>query len=195
VGRSAAPVPGQPNSPIPVDRVVTDGASAYVQFHTTSAHTTSGPAGPLVFPRLSDDTGAPVNDNWDLRLSPPALPLPFAVPAWFPWRPFTVTRGVLTLGPLPVTAHAAALRFSTNGPLAVTDETVHVPLNLAAPRRIRANTGPLVQRAGLALRVVAARDTGLVLGYGLPDDLTSLVSLGSVTLLGPAAMTGGAVPR
>ncbi len=31
-GLSGAPAPGQPNSPIAVDRVVTDGASTYVQF-------------------------------------------------------------------------------------------------------------------------------------------------------------------
>jgi len=110
------------------------------------------------------------------------LPVLVPLPSWFPWRPPVVTRGVLTLGPLPVTAHAAVLRFSTNGPLAVTGETVHVPLNLAALRRVRASTGPLMQRAGLALRVVAARDTGLVLGYGLLDDLTALVSLGGATL-------------
>ncbi len=115
-----------------------------------------------------------------MRLSPPALPVPLPVPSWFPWRPPVVTRGVLILGPLPATARAAVLQFGPFG--AATGETVRVPLNLATLRRVRAYSGPLVQRAGLQLRVAAARDTGLVLGYGLPDDLTSLVSLQGVML-------------
>jgi len=183
-GLSGMPSPGQPTTPIAVDRVVTDGAATYVQFHTAPTRAAGSPVLPSLFPRLSDDTGTPVNDNAELRVSPPTLALlvPFPLPSWFPWRPLVVTRGVFTLGPLPPTARTAVLRFPTAGPLAATGETVRGALNLAALRRVRAYTGPLVQRAGLQLRVAAARDTGLVVGYGLPDDLTSLVSLQGVTL-------------
>ncbi len=65
-------------------------------------------------------------------------------------------RGVITLGPLPLTARAAVLQFTTG-------ETVRVPLNLAPLRRLPAFHGPLLRRAGLQLQVVAARDTSLVL--------------------------------
>ncbi len=182
-GLSGSPAPGQPDAPVAVDRVVTDGATTYVQFHTASTVAAGGVAGPRFFPQLSDETGTLVAfNNWDLRLLPPTPALPLPLPSWFPWRPPTVTRGVLLLGPLPLTARAAVLRFATTGPLATAGETVRVPLNLAALRRVRAYAGPLVQRAGLQLHVAAARDTSLVLGYGLPDDLTSLVSLGGVTL-------------
>jgi len=183
-GLSGAPRPGQPDVPVAVDRVVIDGATTYVQFHTTSTYTPRSPVEPSFFPRLSDDTGTPVNANAELRFSPPpALPVPFPVPSWFPWRPSVVTRGVLTLGPLPPTARAAVLHFfPTVGPLGAPGEMVRVPLNLAALRRVPAYSGPLVQHAGLTLRVAAARDTGLVVGYGLSDDLTSLVILGGVTL-------------
>jgi len=183
-GLTGIPAPGQPDVPVAVDRVVTDGATTYVQFHTTSTHTASGLVGPSFFPRLSDETGTPVNDNAYLRRSPPtpALPVPFSVPSWFPWHPAVMTRGVLALGPLPPTARAAVLRFSTTGPLAVTGETVRVPLNLAALQRVRAYGGPLVQRAGLQLQIAAARDTGLVLGYGLSNDSTSFGELRGVTL-------------
>jgi len=156
-GLSGVPGRGQPVAPITVDRVTTDGAATYVRFHSTL------PLGGSIdpFPQLYDDTGALVNYGgggsyddgvpWWARLLSRAFPrLGSAGP----------TRAVATLGPLPLTARAAVLRFGVgNG------ETVRVPLNLAALRRVHPYAGPLVQRAGLQLRVVAARDTGLVLGY------------------------------
>jgi len=156
-GLSGVPGRGQPIAPIAVDRVTTDGAATYVRFHSTV------PLGGSVdpFPQLYDDTGTVVNYEggasyddgvpWWARLLSRAFPrLGSSGP----------TRGVATLGPLPLTARAAVLRFGVgNG------ETVRVPLNLAALRRVHPYAGPLVQRAGLQLRVVAARDTGLVLGY------------------------------
>ena len=180
-GLSGVPGPGQPTAPIAVDRVVADGATTYVQFHTAPTTAATGPAGPPFppFPDLLDDTGARVNYGGGLHISPPmsALLMPVPLPSWFPWHPPVVTRGVFALGPLPSTTRAAVLRFnSTPG------ETVRVSLNLAALRRVRAYTGPLVQRAGLQLRVAAARDTGLVLGYGLANDSTSFGDLRGVTL-------------
>ncbi len=185
-GLSGVPDPGQPAAPIAVDRVVTDGTTTYVQFHTSASATRpGGPFWSSFSPRLSDDTGTLVTFNWFLSSSSPqaTLPaLPFPVPSWFPWSPSVVTRGTLVLGPLPPTARAAVLRFDQLGRGVGTGETVRIPLNLAALRQRRAYTGPLVRRAGLELRVAAARDTSLVLGYELPDDLTSGVSLGGVTL-------------
>jgi len=187
-GLSGVPGPGQPTAPIAVDRVVTDGATTYVQFHTAPTTAAGGPPGLSLFPDLLDDTGAPINYGGGLRTSPlmSALPMPLPLPSWFPWHPPVVTRGVLALGPLPPTARAAVLRFRF-----MRGETVRVPLNLAALRRVRAYTGPLVQRAGLQLRVAAARDTGLVLGYGLANDSTSFGDLRGVTL---RDVRGRAVP-
>jgi len=184
-GLSGVPDPGQPTTPIAVDRVVSDGATTYVQFHTSASLRPGGPFWSSFSPSLSDGARAMPISNWSLSFSSPPSPLPsppFPVPSWFPWRPPVVTRGVLVLGPLPPSARAAVLRFDRLGLGAATGETVRVPLTLAALRRIPAYTGPLVRRAGLELRVAAARDTGLVLGYELPDDLTSPVSLGRVTL-------------
>ena len=180
-GLSGVPDPGQPTTPIAVDRVVSDGATTYVQFHTSASLRPGGPFWSSFSPSLSDGARAMPISNWSLSFSSPPSP-PFPVPSWFPWRPPVVTRGVLVLGPLPPSARAAVLRFDRLGLGAATGETVRVPLTLAALRRIPAYTGPLVRRAGLELRVAAARDTGLVLGYELPDDLTSPVSLGRVTL-------------
>lgn len=180
-GLSGVPDPGQPTTPIAVDRVVSDGATTYVQFHTSASLRPGGPFWSSFSPSLSDGARAMPISNWSLSFSSLPSP-PFPVPSWFPWRPPVVTRGVLVLGPLPPSARAAVLRFDRLGLGAATGETVRVPLTLAALRRIPAYTGPLVRRAGLELRVAAARDTGLVLGYELPDDLTSPVSLGRVTL-------------
>jgi len=106
-------------------------------------------------------------------------------------------RAVAMLDPLPLTARAAVLRFGVgnrNG------ETVRVPLTLAALRRVRPYAGPLVQRAGLQLRVVAARDTGLVLGYApfgymRDGDVTLTDARGQTvplwTTMGSACVTGG----
>jgi len=195
-GLVGTPAAGQPNSPIAVDRVVTDGATTYVQFHTFASLAPGGPFWSSFSPRLSDDISTMVTSSWSLISASPqaTLPaLPFPVPSWFPWRsPSVVTRGTLVLGPLPPTARAAVLRFDQLGRGVGTGETVRIPLNLAALRQRRAYTGPLVRRAGLELHVAAARDTGLVLGYELPDDLTSGVSLGGVTL---RDARGRAVPR
>ncbi len=173
-GLSGVPSPGQPTTPIAVERIVTDDLLTYVQFHMTWPPPSSA-AQPFPFSTLSDNTGPPVNTDRTMNLSPltPALPLP--LPSWFPWHPSTIRRGVLTFGPLSPTTHVAVMRLG-NG------ETVRVPVNLAALRRVRAYTGPLVQRAGLQLRVAAARDTGLVLGYGLTNDTTSFGELRGVTL-------------
>jgi len=178
-GLSGVPGPGQPTAPIAVDRVVTDGATTYVQFHSASATASSGPGRlSFPFPNLFDDTGAPVNYGGRLHFSTqPALPVPFPLPSWFPWHPPVVTRGVIALGPLPSTTRVAVLRFRSTP-----SETVRVPLNLAALQRVHAYRGPLVQRAGLQLRIAAARDTGLVLGYGVSNDSTSFGALGGVTL-------------
>ncbi len=161
-GLSGVPSPGQPTTPIAVERIVTDGLLTYVQFHMTWPPPSSA-VQPFPFSTLSDNTGPPVNTDRTMNLSPltPALPLP--LPSWFPWRPSTIRRGVLTFGPLSPTTPIAVMQLG-NG------ETVRVPVNLAALRRVRAYTGPLVQRAGLQLRVAAARDTGLILGYGLTND-------------------------
>ncbi len=179
-GLSGVPAPGQPTTPIAVDRLVTDGILTYVQFHMASP-ATSAAAQPLpfMFSALSDNTaptgiGRGTNFGRNGSLSPPAsgLPLPVPVPplpSWFPWRPPTVQRGLLTFGPLAPTARVAVLHFGLG-----TGETVRVPVNLAALRRARTYTGPLVQRAGLQLRVVAARDTGLVLGYEVIADATTM---------------------
>jgi len=183
---SGVPNPGQPTTPIAVDRLVTDGILTYVQFHLASpAASTAAP--PSMFPTfstLSDNTrpttvGGSVNAVRGAYLSPPVsgLPLPIPIPSWFPWRPLTVQRGVMTFGPLAPTTQAAVLHFGFG-----IGETVRVPVNLAALRRARAYTGPLVQRAGVQLRVVAARDTGLVLGYGEINDATAFDDVRGATL-------------
>jgi hypothetical protein len=151
-GLAGVPSRGQPSYPIAVDRVVTDGAATYVQFRITGALGRF----PNVIPDLYDDTGALVNYGGGAGLSPAGWTLP--LPSWVPWHPPVVRRGYATLGPLPLTARAAVLRFM-NG------ETVRVPMNLTALRQRRAYSGPLVQRNGLQLQVAAARDTGLVLSF------------------------------
>jgi len=173
-GLSGVPSPGQPTTPIAVDRVVTDGLLTYVQFHMTWPPPSSA-AQPFPFSTLSDNTGPSVNTDRTMNLSPlnPALPLP--LPSWFPWRPSTTRHGVVTFGPLSPTTRVAVMQLG-NG------ETVRVPVNLVALRRVRAYTGPFVQRAGLQLRIAAARDTGLILGYGLTNDATSFGELRGVTL-------------
>jgi hypothetical protein len=159
IARGLAGVPGrgQPTAPIAVDRVATDGAATYVRFHSTVP--LGGPGDP--FPQLYDDTGTVVNYGGGISYDD-------GVPWWVHLlsRAFPKlgspgpTRGLVTLGPLPLTARAAVLRFGVgNG------ETVRVPLTLAALRRVRPYAGPLVRRGGLQLRVAAARDTSLVLGY------------------------------
>ncbi len=120
-----------------------------------------------------------------MNLSPltPALPLP--LPSWFPWRPSTIRRGVLTFGPLSPTTPIAVMQLGNGETVRVPVNLAalrRVPVNLAALRRVRAYTGPLVQRAGLQLRVAAARDTGLILGYGLTNDTASFGELRGVTL-------------
>jgi len=173
-GLSGVPTPGQPTAPFTVDRVVTDGAATYVQFHSTA------PPGrvPEVLLDLSDDKGAPVNFWGGLSTGYGARGWTQVLPAWFPWRPPPgPLHGVVTLGPLPPTARAALLRFSgtrsgtrsANGVSGT--ETVRVPLNLSALRQQRPYSGPLVQRASFWFRVVAARDTSLVLGFAPLGDL------------------------
>ncbi len=152
-GLSGVPGPGQPASPIAVDRVVTDGAATYIQFHST----TSPGRFPDFFPQLSDGAGVPVNYGGGASTSDGTPAWARLLLPWFPWRPPTgLLRGVITLGPLPLTARAVVLRFTTG-------ETVRVPLNLAPLRRLPASHSPLLRRAGLQLQAVAARDTGLVL--------------------------------
>jgi len=191
-GLSGVPGRGQPIAPIAVDRVTTDGIATYVRFHSTV------PLGGSVdsFPQLYDDTGALVTYGdtasyddgvpWWARLLSRAFPrLGFAGPM----------RAVAMLGPLPLTARAAVLRFGVgNG------ETVRVPLTLAALRRVHPYAGPLVWRAGLQLRVAAARDTGLVLGYApfgyiRDGDVTLTDARGHTvplwTTMGSACVTGG----
>ncbi len=189
-GLSGVPSPGQPASPVVVERVVTDGLATYVQFHMVAPAGRS-PTLALPSPSLSGVTGAAVNAGYgtNIILAPPtALPLP----AWVPWRPPVLVRGVMQFGPLPPTVRAAVLRFtpavspitpagSGGWPITparssqVPGETVRVPLTLAALRRVRPYAGALVRRQGLHLRVVAARDTGLALGFspfGLPGGVT-----------------------
>ncbi len=162
-GLSGVPGPGQPSAPITVDRVVTDGATTYVQFHSTVS---LGRVSEVI-PELYDDTGAFMGLGSGGSYTSGALGwtrfVP-ALPSWFPWHPPTgPLHGVFSLGPLPLTARAAVLQFA--GLRFTKLETVHVPLNLSALRRRSAYSGPLVQRAGLHLRVAAARDTSLVLGF------------------------------
>ncbi len=165
-GLSGVPNPGQPTTPIAVDRVVADGTTTYVQFHSTA----SLGRFPDTIPMLYDDTGALMNYGGGASTGNGPLGWTRFLPPWFPWRPPTgPLHGVATLGPLPSTARAAVLRFM-NG------ETVRVPLNLSALRQQRAYASPLVSRAGLQLRVAAARDTSLVLGFAPFGDT------GSVTL-------------
>jgi len=154
-GLSGVPSPRQPTTPIAVDRVVTDGASTYVQFHSTA------PLGrvPDLIPELSDDTGTLMNYGGGASFGAGAFGWTRFLPPWFPWHPPTgPLHGVATLGPLPPTARAAVLRFMTG-------EIVRIPLNLAALRQQRPYRGPLAQRAGLQLQIAAARDTSLVLGF------------------------------
>ncbi len=154
-GLSGVPASGQPTAPIAVDRVLTDGAATYVQFHTTA----SLGRFPDIIPTLFDDTGALMNYGGGAVTGDGTPSWARLLPAWFPWRPPpSLLRGVATLGPLPLTARAAVLRFPSG-------ETVRVPLNLVALRRVRAYAGPLVSLVGLNLRVTAARDTSLVLGF------------------------------
>ncbi len=175
-GLSSVPAPGQPTAPIAVDRIVTDGILTYVQFHMAwPATSAAARPRPFLFSALSDGTGPPINTDRTMNLSPPRPELPLPLPSWFPWHPSTVRRGVLTFGPLSPSAHIVVMQLG-NG------ETVRMLLNLDALRRVRAYTGPLVRRAGLQLRVAAARDTGLVLGYGLINDATSFGDLRSATL-------------
>jgi hypothetical protein len=157
-GLAGVPSRSQRTYPIAVDRVVTDGAATYVQFRIT------GSLGrfPNVIPDLYDDTGAAVNYGGGAGLSPAGWTLP--LPSWVPWHPPVVRRGYATLGPLPLTARAAVLRFMNGA-------TVRVPLNLTALRQRRAYSGPLVQRNGLQFQVAAARDTGLVLSFSPFGDL------------------------
>jgi len=164
-GLSGVPGHGQPAAPIAVDRVVTDGAATYVQFHSTV------PLGKdfSAIPDLYDDKGTLINYGGEGSYTGGISLWARLLPPWFPWHPpARPLHGVATLGPLPPTARAAVLRFFiTNGGTSgrPATETVRVPLNLAALRQQRAYAGPLVQRAGLQLRVAAARDTGLVLGF------------------------------
>lgn len=167
-GLSGVPGRGQPVAPIAVDRVATDGLATYVRFHSTVP--LRGPADP--FPQLSDDTGAVVNYGGDITYDDGAPWWARLLGRAFPGlKPPLPTRGLATLGPLPPTARAAVLQFA-NG------ETVRVPLTLAALRRARPYAGPTLRRAGLRLRVAAARDTGLVLGFSPFGDIRG----GDVTL-------------
>jgi len=167
---------------------VTDGILTYVQFHLASPAASAAQPFPFMFATLSDNTPPPavggrgMNSVRGAYLSPPVsrLPLPIPIPSWFPWRPLTVQRGVMSFGPLAPTTHVAVLQFWIGG--VRTGETVRVPVNLDALRRVHAYTGPLVQRAGLQLRVAAARDTGLVLGYGVTNDATAFGDPFGVTL-------------
>jgi len=154
-GLTGTPGPGQPTAPIAVDRVLTDGAATYVQFHSTTA---LGHA-PDTIPELYDNTGALVNYGGSATTAPTDATWARFIPWWFPWHPPTgPLRGVVTLGPLPLTAHAAVLGFM-NG------ETVRVPLNLTALRHIHTYRGQLVQRNNLQFQVAAVWDTRLVLGF------------------------------
>jgi hypothetical protein len=166
-GLWGVPAPGQPTSPIAVDRVVADGVATYVQYHLLAPPGGVRTLADDLRATLYDDTGAPVSGGGGAT----AFPASWArfLPAWLPWHPPVVLHVDATFGPLAPSAHAAVLRFM-NG------ETVRVPLNLAALRHRRAYRGPLAQRAGLQLQVAAARDTGLVLGFA------PFGELGGVTL-------------
>jgi hypothetical protein len=160
-GLSGTPGPGQPTAPIAVDRVLTDGAATYVQFHSTAA---LGRA-PNTIPALYDNTGTLVNYGGSATTAPTDATWAHFIPRWFPWHPpIGLPHGVVTLGPLPPTARAAVLRFM-NG------EIVRIPLNLIPLRQQHAYVGPLVQRAGFQLQVAAARDTSIVLGFSPFGDL------------------------
>jgi len=82
-GLSGVPGPGQPASPIAVDRVVTDGAATYVQFHTIRS------LGRLsdVLPQLSDDSGVPANYGGSASTGDGTPAWARLLPTWFPWRP------------------------------------------------------------------------------------------------------------
>lgn len=160
-GLAGVPGPGQPTYPLAVDRVLTDGAATYVQFHVT------GPLGspPALIPELSDDTGAIVPGWGAAGFTPSGLAFP--LPAWLPWHPPRVVRGYAILGPLSPQAHAAVLRF-------VSGETVRVPLDLAALRHPRAYSSPPMQRGALQFQVVAAREMSLLLDFSAAGGLRNV---------------------
>lgn len=135
LGLSGTPGPGQPSRPIVVDRVLVDRAATYVQYHLFGSGPQSNP-----FPTLVGDHGVMVNGGASSGFTSLSdWPFPLPLPAWAPWRPRTIQRGYAILGPLPVTAHAAILRFgrsSAPGMLGAS-ETVRVPLDLRALARRR----------------------------------------------------------
>ena len=105
--------------------------------------------------------------------------LPFALPAWLPWQPpITVWRWAI-LGPLPLTAHAAVLRFG-NG------EVVRVPLNQTALRRQRVSRPRRLYFLGsVVLRLDEVTDTHIIVEF-----------TPAVSIMGTVALTahGHAVP-
>jgi len=168
-GLSGTPGPGQPAAPVVVDRVLVDGAATYVQFHLT------GHGGQPDYPTftLSDDQGDAVAGGSNGTVPSSDAALPFPLPAWVPWRPSTIWRGVDILGPLPATAHAAVLQFTIPGSLTslTTYKTIRVPLDLRALARRRvANPNTTVRAASLTLTVQDLDFTHLTYTYALPGN-------------------------
>ena len=127
-GLSGTPAPGQPASPVVVDRVLADGVATYMQYHLTDAYV----YGDAPMPFLFAARGAEVNDG--------AASGPSGGGYYYAY-----------LGPLPVTARAAVLHIAVPGS---TDEVVRVPLDLRAlaTRRV-SHPGTRVRAHGLTLTV------------------------------------------
>jgi len=167
-GLSGTPGPGQP-APVVVDRVLVDGAATYVQFHLTGRG--AQPDYPTF--TLSDDQGDAVTGGSSGTVPSSDAALPFPLPAWVPWRPSTIWRGVDILGPLPSTARAAVLQFTIPGSLTslTTYKTIRVPLDLRALARRRVvHPHTIVRAASLTLTVQDLDFTHLTYTYALPGN-------------------------
>lgn len=173
-GLAGTPGRDQPTRPVAVDRVLVDGAATYVQYHLTAP----GALEKGLYPTISDDRGATIGANglggyWSSSQAPLGWMIPFALPAWVPWRPPrppTVWHGYYVIQPpLPATARIAVVQFGGQD-LGGVVETVRVPLDLRALalRRI-VHPGTRVRASGLTLTL---RDLAVAhLTYTLPPDI------------------------
>jgi len=172
-GFAGVPGPDQPHAPVAVDRVLVDGAAAYVQYHM--AVPVGAPLYPIpALPALADDRGVPVpvwgGDRFSASdvSSAAGWTLPVALPAWVPWHPTAVRRFYAVLPPLPAPARAAILRFDfAAGPRGDPPvETILVPLDpRAAALRRRAHPGTTARAAGVTLTLREVGVTHLTYTY------------------------------